>query len=151
MSDIKAARSLFKRAIGHIYQQVVLQSFTVPATKTELKKVTNMVGTFFNESNTGRLFKKAIGYTHQHFVKVSTTKSKPEKVTSMVGTFFNKDRTEASLKEQLAIYQQVVKVAATNTELKKVTNMVGTFFNEGNTGSLFKKAIGYTHQHSESS
>ncbi|WP_158561205.1 hypothetical protein [Emticicia sp. C21] len=47
-----------------IYQQVIKTAIT----KTEPEKVTNTVGTFLNESNTGSLFKRAIGYTYQQVV-----------------------------------------------------------------------------------
>lgn len=37
----------FRRVIGHVYQQEVLECVKIPATESGLEKVTNMVGTFF--------------------------------------------------------------------------------------------------------
>ncbi|RFS18315.1 hypothetical protein D0T08_03435 [Emticicia sp. C21] len=50
------------------------ESVKVSTTKTEPKKVTNMVGTFLNEKS----------------VKGPSTKTQPKKVANMVGTFFNR-------------------------------------------------------------
>ncbi|RFS15138.1 hypothetical protein [Emticicia sp. C21] len=58
----------FKRAIGYTYQQVVSKSTKVPTPKTEPEKVTNMVGTFLNDSSDG--------------FQATTTKIEPEKVPS---------------------------------------------------------------------
>ena len=49
LANIKVTRSLFKRAVGYTYQQIVSDSARVATTKTEPEKVTNMVGTFLNE------------------------------------------------------------------------------------------------------
>jgi len=108
LTDMKVAASLYKRAIGYNYLQVVSEFVKPPATQTKPKKVTNgdasvTVGTFLNEES----------------VPAPAIETEPEKVTNMVGTFLNKES---------------VNVPVTETELEKVTNMVGTFLNEPSDG-----------------
>ncbi|RFS14634.1 hypothetical protein [Emticicia sp. C21] len=55
------------------YNQVVSECIKVPSTKMGPKKVTNMGGTFLNDSSDG--------------FKISATKKGLKKVTNIVGTF----------------------------------------------------------------
>ncbi|MBA4851661.1 hypothetical protein [Emticicia sp. BO119] len=52
-SEIKADGSLFKGAISYNYQLGFSERVIIPTTKTNQKKVPNMVGTFFNKGATG--------------------------------------------------------------------------------------------------
>jgi hypothetical protein len=49
MADMNVAASLYKRAIGYTYQQVVSESVQISATQTESEKVANPVATFLPE------------------------------------------------------------------------------------------------------
>jgi hypothetical protein len=49
MADMNVTRSLYKRAIGYTYQQVVSESVQVPATQAASEKVANPVATFLSD------------------------------------------------------------------------------------------------------
>ena len=83
MADMEVAGSLYRRAIGYTFQQVVSEFVKAPATKGEPEKVPNMVGTFFNKDGNG--------------LQVPAAQTASEKVTNTVGPFLPEDMEDTRI------------------------------------------------------
>jgi hypothetical protein len=116
VADMKVAESLYKRAIGYTYAQVVTEYVRITVTQKEPEKVTNTVGTFINkgtlkafttEKEPEKVTDTVGNFMNEGTLKAFTTQKEPKKVTDTVGTFMNEEAFE---------------VSATQKEPEKVTN-----------------------------
>ncbi|RFS17844.1 hypothetical protein D0T08_00945 [Emticicia sp. C21] len=96
-----ANQSLFKRAIGLISSRnfTVFQNYSH---ENELKKVTNMVGTFTIEDCSGSMIKEQLAI-YQQVIKIEATKRELKKVTNIVGTFLTKEHTRRLFKKAIGL------------------------------------------------
>ncbi len=127
LADMEVARSLYRRAVGYSYEQVVTEYVRAADNQGESENVTKTVGTFMKEDSNS--FQK---------ISLTTIQAELEKVITMVGTFLNEQR------EGL----QEIGLATIQGELEKVTHTVGTFLNE-DSNSLQKSSVATTQGEAE--
>jgi hypothetical protein len=127
VADMEVARSLYKRAVGYSYEQVVSEYVRVADNQGEAENVTPTVGTFLQGDSNGL-----------QKVSLATIQAGLEKVIAMLGAFLNEDGNGLQ-KSGLAVIQG---------ELEKVTCTVGTFLNKGGNG-LQKNGVANTQTGSE--
>ncbi len=113
LADMQVARSLFRRAVGYSYEQIVSEYVRVADNEGESKKVTNALGTFVNADSNG-VQKSSLATIHGEL----------EKFTNTVGTFVNAD-SNGLQKSSLATIQG---------ELERVTQTVGTYLHADSNG-----------------
>lgn len=122
LADMQVARSLFRRAVGYSYEQVVSEYVRVADNEDEPEKVTSAVRTFVNADS--NCVQKS---------SLATIQGELERVTQTVGTYLHAD-TNGLQKSSLATIEG---------ELEKVMNMVRTFLHADSSG-LQKSSVATT-------
>ncbi|RFS15061.1 hypothetical protein [Emticicia sp. C21] len=113
LADMQVARSLFRRAVGYTYEQVVSEFVRVADNQEEPEKVNHTVRTFLHADSNG-----------SQKSSLATIQGELEKVTNTVGTYLNENNNSVQ-KSSLTTIQE---------ELEKVINMVKTFVNADSDG-----------------
>lgn len=119
LADMQVARSLFRRAVGYSYEQVVSEFVRVADNQEEPEKVTHTVGTFLNTDSNGSQKSSLV-----------TIQGELEKVTNTVETFLREDSKDL----------QISSLASIQGELERVTHTVGTYLHD-DTHDLQKSSL----------
>ena len=109
VADMEVAHSLYRRAVGYSYEQVVSEFVRVADNQREPENVTPTVGTFLQGDSNGL-----------QKISLATIQRELEKVIGMLGTFLNEDGNGLQKSGLATIQGELEKVTSTCTAPKKL-------------------------------